>query len=289
MIQGFESKLIDGKALAAKVRAGIAEEVNALRARHGIVPGLEVILVGDNPASQTYVNSKEKAAREVGFHSQTHRLPAGTTMDQLLSLVDRLNRDPKVHGFMCQLPLPPGLDPQRVLDEIKPEKDVDGFHPVNAGRLSIGLPCLVPCTPLGVMVMLKEYGVSPAGKQAVVVGRSNIVGKPMAQLLLGANATVTVCHSKTVNLAEQCGRADILVAAIGQAKMITPEMVKPGAVVIDVGMNRLDGKLSGDVDFEGVAPKASLITPVPGGVGPMTIAMLLHNTLTACKNSLIRS
>lgn len=286
MTPGFESKLIDGRALAAKVRARIAGEVQVLQSEHGIVPGLEVILVGEDQSSQTYVNSKEKAARQVGFNSQVHRLPATTTTEELLALVERLNRDPKVHGFMCQLPLPKGLDPQRILDEIRPEKDVDGFHPVNAGRLSIGLPCLVPCTPLGVMVMLKEYGVDPAGKQAVVVGRSNIVGKPMAQLLLAANATVTVCHSQTADLAEQCRRADILVAAIGRAKMISAGMVKPDAIVIDVGMNRLDGNLCGDVDFDAVVTKASLITPVPGGVGPMTIAMLLQNALTACRTSL---
>lgn len=289
MAEVWKEKLIDGKALAAKVRAGIAEEVRKLNAEHGVVPGLAVILVGSDPASQTYVKSKEKAAREVGFKSEVHRLSADTPIDELLALVSRLNHDSEIHGFMCQLPLPRGLDSQRILEAIEPDKDADGFHPVNVGRLSLGLPGLVPCTPLGVMVMLREHRVDLGGKRAVVIGRSNIVGKPMAQLLLAENATVTVCHSRTSGLAEICREADILIAAVGKARMVTADMVKPGAVVIDVGMNRIDGKLCGDVDFDAVAPLASLITPVPGGVGPMTIAMLLHNTLTACQRSLNRA
>lgn len=275
------AKIIDGKVISEHVKQRIAEQT-ALLKQQGITPGLAVILVGDDPASQIYVNSKERACAQVGFYSEKHTLPADTSMEQLLALVDRLNNDPKIHGILCQLPLPKHLDEKAVIHAISPEKDVDAFHPVNVGRIMIGDFEFLPCTPAGIMEMLDYQNIEIDGKHCVVVGRSNIVGKPMAMLMLHKNATVTICHSHTENLADYCRSADILIAAVGKAKFITADMVKPGAVVIDVGMNRpAGGKLCGDVDFEQVEKKASYITPVPGGVGPMTIAMLMQNTLTA--------
>ena len=278
------AKIIDGKAVSASVRAELKTQCEEFYAEHGYKPGLAVIIVGDDPASKVYVNNKEKGCAEVGYYSEVYRLPAETTEGELLALVDRLNKDDKIHGILCQLPLPKHLDENEVILRIDPKKDVDAFHPVNVGRIMIGDYAYLPCTPAGVMVLLERSGIEIAGKECVVVGRSNIVGKPQAMLLLHANGTVTVCHSRTKNLAEVCRRADILVAAIGKADFFTADMVKEGAVVIDVGMNRrADGKLTGDVDFESVSPKASYITPVPGGVGPMTITMLMKNTLTAAK------
>ena len=273
--------IIDGKAVSAQVKARIARETEGLKAE-GIQPGLAVIIVGDDSASRVYVNNKKKACAEVGFYSEEHALPADTTMEELLALIERLNRDERIHGILCQLPLPAHLDEERVLKTISPEKDVDAFHPVNVGRIMIGDFRFLPCTPAGIMELLAATGVEIEGKSCVVIGRSNIVGKPMAMLMLHKNATVTICHSRTKNLAEVCRAADILIVAIGRAKFVGPDMVKPGAVVIDVGMDRDEnGKLCGDVDFAAVEPVASAITPVPGGVGPMTIAMLLENTLEA--------
>lgn len=272
--------IIDGKALAAKCKERITCEAKNLSKR----PGLAVIIVGDNPASRTYVNSKKKDCAECGIYSEEYALPAEATQRQLLDVIDALNDRDDIDGILCQLPLPAGFDEQEVLLAIDPDKDVDGFHPVNVGRLSTGQKGFVPCTPAGVMEMLKEYGIDPKGKECVVVGRSNIVGKPMAMLLLAAHGTVTVCHSRTADLGEVCRRADILVAAVGKRNIITADMVKDGAVVIDVAMNRNDeGKLCGDVDYGPVSEKASYITPVPGGVGPMTRAMLLVNTLEAAR------
>ncbi|MGI6269216.1 MAG: bifunctional methylenetetrahydrofolate dehydrogenase/methenyltetrahydrofolate cyclohydrolase FolD [Candidatus Howiella sp.] len=275
--------IIDGKAVSAQVKARIARETEGLKAE-GIQPGLAVIIVGDDSASRVYVNNKKKACAEVGFYSEEHALPADTTMEELLALIERLNRDERIHGILCQLPLPAHLDEERVLKTISPEKDVDAFHPVNVGRIMIGDFRFLPCTPAGIMELLAATGVEIEGKSCVVIGRSNIVGKPMAMLMLHKNATVTICHSRTKNLAEVCRAADILIVAIGRAKFVGPDMVKPGAVVIDVGMDRDEnGKLCGDVDFAAVEPVASAITPVPGGVGPMTIAMLMQNTLTAAR------
>lgn len=277
------ARIIDGKQISKEVRAEIAAECAALSER-GIVPGLAVIIVGTDPASQVYVRNKKKACEEVGFHSEVYELPEETTEAELLALVERLNGDSAIHGILVQLPLPKHLDDKLIIDHIDPNKDVDAFHPVNVGKIMIGDYDFLPCTPAGVMVLLEKSGVDVSGKDCVVVGRSNIVGKPQAMLLLHANGTVTVCHSRTKNLAEVTRRADILVAAVGKADFITGDMVKDGAVVIDVGMNRrADGKLTGDVDFASVEPKASFITPVPGGVGPMTITMLLKNTLTSAK------
>lgn len=278
------AKLINGKEIAASVRERVRLEAAELREKTGIVPGLAVILVGDDPASKIYVGNKKKACLEAGFNSFEHILPAETSQQELLELIERLNEDPAVHGILCQLPLPKHIDERAVIAAISPKKDVDAFHPVNVGKIMIGDYDFLPCTPAGVMELIHSTGVSVGGKRCVVVGRSNIVGKPMSMLLLHENGTVTVCHSKTADLADECRRADILVAAVGKAKLITADMVKEGAVVIDVGMNRdPNGKLCGDVDFENVEPKASFITPVPGGVGPMTIAMLMRNTLTAAK------
>lgn len=275
------AQLIDGKAVAARVRAEVKADVERLRAERGLVPGLAVVRVGEDPASRIYVTGKKKAAEEVGFNSWEHHRDAGITQDELLALVGGLNADPAVHGILVQLPLPRHIDAERIISAVSPEKDVDGFHPVNAGRLSLGRPGLRPCTPFGIMRLLEEAGCNPSGKRAVVVGRSNIVGKPMALMLLAADATVTVCHRKS-NLAEEVARADILVAAVGVAELIKGEWIKPGAVVIDVGMNRMpDGKLKGDVEFQAASARASHITPVPGGVGPMTIAMLMRNTCLA--------
>jgi len=281
------ANIIDGKAISAAIRAEIKAETEAFFQQNGIRPGLAVIIVGEDPASQVYVRNKRRACEEVGFYSEAYELPAETTQDELNALVDKLNADPAIHGILCQLPLPKHLDENEVILRIDPKKDVDAFHPTNVGRIMIGDYSFLPCTPAGVMALLERSGIEISGKECVVVGRSNIVGKPQAMLLLHANGTVTVCHSRTKNLAEVCRRADILVAAIGKADFFTADMVKEGAVVIDVGMNRrADGKLTGDVDFESVAPKASYITPVPGGVGPMTITMLMQNTLTAAKESI---
>ena len=275
--------IIDGKAIAAQLRAEIAAETAALK-EQGVTPGLAVILVGDDPASHTYVRNKQRACAEVGFYSEQIDLPADTDARTLLDMVATLNARPDIHGILCQLPLPAPLDEAAVIAAIDPAKDVDAFHCVNAGHILLGDYQFLPCTPAGVMELLHRSGVEVAGKECVVVGRSNIVGKPMALLLLQANGTVTVCHSRTRDLAAACRRADVLVVAIGKAKFITADMVKPGAAVIDVGMDRDEnGKLCGDVDFAAVEPVAGAITPVPGGVGPMTIAMLLRNTLTAAK------
>ena len=274
---------IDGKAIAAALRGEIAAEVVTLKEK-GITPGLAVILVGSDPASQTYVRNKQKACLEVGFHARQIDLPDTTTQEQLLAVVDELNNDPAIHGILCQLPLPKGLDDSAVIAAINPKKDVDAFHAENVGHIMIGDQHFLPCTPAGVMELLHRSDIPVSGKHCVVIGRSNIVGKPMAMLLLQENGTVTICHSRTQNLAEVCRQADILVAAVGRAKFVTADMVKPGATVIDVGINRDEnGKLCGDVDFDAVEPIAGAITPVPGGVGPMTIALLLKNTLTAAK------
>ena len=279
-------KLIDGKALAADIRAELKLRTAAFEEKYHKKIGLAVVLIGNDPASQVYVRNKVKACEEAGIRSFRHDLPEETTQKQAEELVSALAEDENIHGILVQLPLPKGLDEKRLLSLIPPEKDVDGFLAENIGRLALKEEGTVACTPLGVMEMLKRSGISPAGKNAVVVGRSNIVGRPMALLLLNADATVTVCHSKTKNLKEECLRADILVAAIGKAKFITADMVKEGAVVIDVGMDRDEnGKLCGDVDFENVKEKASYITPVPGGVGPMTIAMLLKNTCDAAERA----
>jgi methylenetetrahydrofolate dehydrogenase (NADP+)/methenyltetrahydrofolate cyclohydrolase len=274
-------RLIDGKEIALKIRADIKQEIAALKIR----PGLAAILVGENPASKVYVRNKRKACEEAGIVSSEHALPEHTSEADLLSLIDKLNNDPAIHGILVQLPLPKSLNERKVLDAVTPEKDIDGFHYMNVGKLVANENGFYPCTPLGVIALLKAMEVTIAGSHAVVVGRSNIVGKPMALLLLHENATVTICHSKTKNLPEICRQADILVAAIGKAKFVTADMVKEGAVVIDVGINRTEaGKLVGDVDFEAVSEKTFAITPVPGGVGPMTIAMLLKNTLQSAKN-----
>ncbi len=272
--------LLDGKKVAAQIRAAVAEKAAALKAR-GVTPGLAVILVGDDAASKVYVGQKEKACREAGFKSDLLNLPGTTTQEELLSVIGRLNADLSVHGILVQLPLPSRIDPDAVIAAIDPGKDVDGFHPVNVGHLVAGVPCMVPCTPLGIIRMLESYGIPLAGKHAVIVGRSSIVGKPMAHLLLAKDCTVTVCHSRTVDLPGFTRQADILVAAVGRPKMITADMVKPGAIVVDVGINRLETGLVGDVDFEAVREVAGWITPVPGGVGPLTIAMLLENTISA--------
>jgi methylenetetrahydrofolate dehydrogenase (NADP+)/methenyltetrahydrofolate cyclohydrolase len=272
--------LLDGKKVAAQIRAAVAEKAAELKAR-GVTPGLAVILVGDDAASKVYVGQKEKACREAGFKSDLLNLPGTTTQEELLSVIGRLNADLSVHGILVQLPLPSRIDPDAVIAAIDPGKDVDGFHPVNVGHLVAGVPCMVPCTPLGIIRMLESYGIPLAGKHAVIVGRSSIVGKPMAHLLLAKDCTVTVCHSRTVDLPGFTRQADILVAAVGRPKMITADMVKPGAIVVDVGINRLETGLVGDVDFEAVREVAGWITPVPGGVGPLTIAMLLENTISA--------
>lgn len=278
------AKLISGKAVSAALRTQIREETAALRENHGIHPGLAVVLVGNDPASQIYVRNKQKACEEVGFRAFEYRLNENSTQEQLLDLIRVLNKDDKVHGILVQLPLPKHIDEQTVILTIAPEKDVDAFHPMNVGRIMIGNYEFLPCTPAGVMELIDSTGVDLNGANCVVVGRGNIVGKPMAMLLLHRNATVTICHSRTRNLAEVCAGADILVSAVGKPHFIRADMVKDGAVVIDVGMNHDEnGKLCGDVEFAEVEPKASYITPVPGGVGPMTITMLLKNTLHAAK------
>jgi methylenetetrahydrofolate dehydrogenase (NADP+)/methenyltetrahydrofolate cyclohydrolase len=277
------AQIIDGKALSAKVKAGLKEEVAAIQAKHGRPPGIAVVRVGEDPASKTYVTSKEKTAQELGFGSWHHHLDEKVTQAELMALVKKLNADDAVDGILVQLPLPKHLDSTAVLEAIDPSKDVDGFHAVNAGHLFQGRPTLVACTPFGVMRMLEEIGVNVSGKNCVVIGRSNIVGRPMAMLLLNASATVTVCHSKS-DVAAEVKRADVVIAAVGVAKLVKGEWIKPGAIVIDVGMNRdAQGKLCGDVDFESAKERAGWITPVPGGVGPMTIAMLMKNTVLAAR------
>lgn len=278
--------IIDGKSLAAKMQADLAEKTATLKEEKGVVPGLVVILVGEDPASQVYVRNKERSALAAGFKSQVVRLAETTTEEELLAMIETYNQDADWHGILVQLPLPAHIDEEKVLFAISPEKDVDGFHPTNMGKLWSGHAVMVPSTPAGIMEMFKEYQVDLTGKNAVVIGRSNIVGKPMAQLLMDAHATVTIAHSRTKNLAELARQADILVVAIGRGHFVTKEFVKEGAVVIDVGMNRDEnGKLIGDVKFDEVAPVASLITPVPGGVGPMTITMLMEQTYEAALRS----
>ena len=277
------AELIDGVALSKKLRADVAVRAAALRA-HGVVPGLSVVLVGDNPASQVYVRNKVKACEDSGLHSVLERYPATLAETELLGRIDALNRDPAIHGILVQLPLPAHIDAHKVIEAISPEKDVDGFHVASAGALMVGQPGFWPCTPYGCMKMLESIGYDLRGKHAVVIGRSNIVGKPMALMLLQKNATVTVCHSATRDLKAITLQADVIVAAVGKINLLTADMVKPGAVVLDVGMNRnAQGKLCGDVDFDGVKEVAGYITPVPGGVGPMTITMLLVNTLEAAE------
>ena len=277
---------IDGKALAAKLQGELAEKTARLTEETGVVPGLVVIIVGENPASQVYVRNKERSAIAAGFRSEVVRLPETIQQHELLELIEQYNQDPLWHGILVQLPLPKHIDDEAVLLAIDPAKDVDGFHPLNMGRLWAGNPVMVPSTPAGIMEMFKAYGIELEGKRAVVIGRSNIVGKPMAQLLLAKNATVTLTHSRTHHLAKIAKTADILVVAIGRAKFVTADFVKEGAVVIDVGMNRgEDGKLCGDVDFDAVSPIASHLTPVPGGVGPMTITMLMEQTYEAAVRS----
>ena len=279
----MSAKIIDGRAISEKLRERIKSETQELLAG-GITPGLAVVIVGDDPASRTYVNNKKKACAQVGFYSEEHALPRETTQEELIALVRELNARSDIHGILVQLPLPEHIDDEAVIAAISPDKDVDAFHAENVGHIMIGDYRFLPCTPAGVMELLHESGIEISGRECVVIGRSNIVGKPMAMLLLHENGTVTVCHSRTKNLAETARRADILVVAIGKAKFVTADMVKPGAVVIDVGMDRDEnGRLCGDVDFASVSEVAGYITPVPGGVGPMTITMLLRNTLTAAK------
>ncbi len=278
------AKLIDGKQVSAQVKEQVRAEAAAIYEKHGIQAGLAVVIVGNDPASRVYVNNKKKACEAVGFQSFEYALPEETTQEELLELVETLNNDPKVNGILVQLPVPKHIDDTAIINAISPEKDVDAFHPENVGRIMIGDYTFLPCTPAGVMELIDSTGVEISGKKCVVIGRSNIVGKPMAMLLLHRSGTVTICHSRTQDLPSVTREADILVAAVGRANFVTADMVKEGAVVIDVGINRLDnGKLCGDVDFAAVEPKASWITPVPGGAGPMTIAMLMKNTLTAMK------
>ena len=281
------AQILDGKAMSAELRAEIAQRVAALKER-GVTPGLAVILVGNNPASEIYVRNKGKGCEETGMYSRTINLPERTSQAELESESEKLNADPASHGILVQLPMPKHLDEQAALAKILPEKDVDGFHLINAGHMMTGTEGVIACTPRGALYMIKSTGIDLNGKEAVVIGRSNIVGKPMAMLLLRENCTVTICHSRTKDLVEHTRRADILVAAVGKAGFVTADMVKPGAVVIDVGINRVDGKVCGDVDFEHVKEKASWITPVPGGVGKMTITMLLDNTVEAAERYLNR-
>jgi len=278
--------LIDGKKVSAEVRNRLAEETKILKEKTGKEPGLATVLVGDDPASAVYVRNKNKTCRELGFQSFENQLSSDTTEEQLLNLIDDLNSNPNVHGILVQLPLPDQVDSEKILQAIDPKKDVDGFHPVNVGKLVVGNALLTPCTPTGIIELLDHYGIEISGKHAVIVGRSNIVGKPVSMLLLQRNATITICHSRTKNLEEVTRGADILIAAVGRPHFVTENMVSEGAVVIDVGINRVDGKLTGDVEFEPVSKKASYITPVPGGVGPMTIALLMENTLKAFKDSI---
>jgi methylenetetrahydrofolate dehydrogenase (NADP+) / methenyltetrahydrofolate cyclohydrolase len=277
--------IIDGKAIAAKIRTELTAAVVGLKAR-GVIPGLAVVLVGEDPASKVYVSMKEKACTDVGIFSAEHKLSVETSEAELLALIAKLNADPKIHGILVQLPLPKQINTEKILEAISPDKDVDGFHPYNVGRLMVGKPTFQPCTPYGVMVMLKEAGFDLAGKSVVVVGRSNIVGKPVAMMCLQQHATVTICHSRTKNLADVVRSADVVIAAVGVPEMIKGDWIKEGAVVIDVGVNRVgEKKLVGDVEFAAAATRASAITPVPGGVGPMTITMLLYNTVESAKKS----
>lgn len=276
----MSARIIDGKGIAQEIRADLTRQVATLT-EQGKQPGLAVILVGDDPASAVYVRQKRRACEEIGINSVIHRLPAETSQGELLDLIEKFNQDPKIHGILVQLPLPEGLAEEEVIEAISPLKDVDGFHPINIGRLQIGTEGFVPCTPAGVVELVRRTGTSVSGKHVVVVGRSNIVGKPAASLFLRENATVTICHSRTKDVAVECRRADILIAAVGSPRLIKKDWVKPGAVVIDVGINRIDGKLVGDVDFDPVKEVAGAITPVPGGVGPMTIAMLMKATVEA--------
>lgn len=280
------STLIDGKAVSAACRQKLAAEVEDCK-KKGVTPGLAVVLVGEDPASKVYVGNKTKMCKQLGIYSEQHNMPENTTQEELMALVGKLSADPNIHGILVQLPLPKHLDEKQVLLAIPPEKDVDAFHPENVGAIMIGDYKFLPCTPAGVIELIDSTGVAIEGKNCVVIGRSNIVGKPMAMLLMHRNGTVTICHSRTRNLADICREADILVAAIGKAKFVTADMVKPGAVVIDVGMNRDEnGNLCGDVDFDAVKDIAGYITPVPGGVGPMTITMLMRNTITAAQSKL---
>ncbi|MBR5614316.1 MAG: bifunctional methylenetetrahydrofolate dehydrogenase/methenyltetrahydrofolate cyclohydrolase FolD [Clostridia bacterium] len=280
------AELLSGKTVSARIKEKLKKEIEELKTQ-GVLPGLAVIIVGEDPASKVYVGRKEAMCQELGMHSEKFALPEETTQEELVALVEKLNCDEKIHGILVQLPLPKHLDEKAVINTIRPEKDVDAFHPVNVGKIMIGDYDFVPCTPAGIMELIAESKVEVEGKTCVVIGRSNIVGKPMSMLLLHKNGTVTTCHSRTKNIKEITKTADILVAAVGRANFVTEDMVKPGAVVIDVGMNRLDdGRLVGDVDFENVEKIAGAITPVPGGVGPMTIAMLMQNTFTAAKNTL---
>ena len=292
----MSAKIIDGKQIAAEIRAEMKQEVAELKEKHGVTPGLAVVLVGEDPASVVYVRNKKRGCEELGINSFEHKLDASATEEEVLGIVEKLNQDDAVHGILVQLPLPKQISESKILNTILPEKDVDGFHPVNVGKMLIGEPAFLPCTPHGVQELLMRSGSDPGGKHVVIVGRSNIVGKPVAAILMqkkdGANATVTVCHSRTKNLTEVTKQADILIAAIGRAKMITADMISDGVVIIDVGVNRVDDptakrgyRLVGDVDFDGVKEKASAITPVPGGVGPMTITMLLINTIVAAKRA----
>ena len=281
----MSAQILDGKIMSESLRKEIAGRVERLQAEKGIIPGLAVILAGNDPASEIYVRNKGNGCREVGMFSETVTLPEDTPQERLEAEIDRLNADPRIHGILVQLPLPAHLDEASALARILPEKDVDGFHLLNAGKLMTGAAGVIPCTPRGALYMLRQTGMNLAGKEAVVIGRSNIVGKPMAMLLLRENCTVTLCHSRTVNLAEHTRRADILVSAVGKAGFVTADMVKPGAAVIDVGINRVNGRVCGDVDFDSVREVASWITPVPGGVGKMTITMLLQNTLEAAERA----
>ena len=277
-------EIIDGKLVSKTLRDSLVGDIAEFSTKYGVTPGLAVVVVGNNPASAVYVRNKHKACLECGINSFEVALPEQTSEECLLEKIKELNADPKVHGILVQLPLPSHISEDKVIDSISPKKDVDAFHPENVGRILIGKYSYLPCTPAGIMDLLEFYNINPEGKECVIIGRSNIVGKPMSLLMLSKNATVTIAHSRTKNLSEVTKRADILIVAIGKAKFVTADMVKKGAVVIDVGINRLDnGKLAGDVDFENVAPKASFITPVPGGVGPMTITTLLKNTLTAAR------
>ena len=278
--------LIDGKKVSGEIRNRLADEIQELKKKTGKTPGLATLLVGDDPASAVYVRNKNKICGELGFQSFEQKLSADTSEEKLLQLVGELNSNKDVHGILVQLPLPDQIDSEKILQAIDPKKDVDGFHPVNVGKLVVGNALLTPCTPTGIIALLDRYDIEISGKNAVIIGRSNIVGKPVSMLLLHRNATITICHSRTQNLEEVTRSADILVAAVGRANFVTDEMVSEGTVVIDVGINRVDGKLTGDVDFEPVSKKASHITPVPGGVGPMTIALLMENTLKAFKESL---
>ena len=281
------AEIIDGKLVSRSLRENILDEVKRFKEEYHMTPGLAVILVGDDPASAVYVRNKHKGCLEVGMESFEIKMPSAVTEEELLSKIDELNARDDVHGILVQLPLPKHIDEEKIINRISPDKDVDAFHPINVGKIMIGNYDFLPCTPAGIMELLAFYNVDLTGKECVVVGRSNIVGKPMAMLLLGKNGTVTVCHSRTKDLSEVTRRADVLVVAIGKAGFITADMIKPGAVVIDVGINRLDnGKLAGDVDFDGAMSVASMVTPVPGGVGPMTITMLLRNTLTAAKRKI---